>query len=164
MKVILSSFIVLISFCFILNGGISKDWIGKQAPEFSLKTLEGDTLVSLRKYRGSVVVIDFWATWCAPCKRSLPALEYLESLYPNKIKILAINIDDSKRNALDFLEKYKLNLTTLYDAKKEVVTKYDVPGMPSAVIIDKNGIIQFLHLGYTEDQLKELRKNIEKLL
>jgi len=164
MKVIWFLLIIIISFYSILAGGIGKDWIGKQAPEFSLRTLEGDTLVNLKKYRGKVVVIDFWATWCAPCKKSLPALAYLESLYLKKVKVLAINIDDSKSNAIDFLKKYKLNLTTPYDAKKKVVAKYDVPGMPSAIIIDKNGIIQFLHLGYTEDQLKELRKNIEKLL
>ena len=137
--------------------------IGKPAPTFTLKTINGRSAISLDDVRGKVVIIDFWATWCAPCRRSLPRLAALET-GNSSLKLLAINVDDDRENAVDFLRRYHLNLTSLYDETKLVADRYDVPEMPSALIVDKLGVVRFVHAGYNESDIELMKKEIEGLL
>src|SRR5512146_965582 len=115
---------------------LGPEMIRKPAPSFTLKTIDGHGTRSLSDMRGQVVIVDFWASWCAPCRYSLPRLAALESRLQG-VKILAINIDDERQNALDFLKHNRVMLTSLYDETKHVVGTYDIPAMPSALIIDK---------------------------
>ncbi len=142
---------------------LGPEWTGKPAPDFTLKTIDGRASLSLHELQGSVVVIDFWASWCAPCRRSLPLLASLEASRKG-VKVLAINIDDERKNGVEFLKRIRSSLVALYDEQKKVVTKYDVPSMPSAIIIDRHGIVRFIHAGYTENDLAEFRKEIDALL
>jgi cytochrome c biogenesis protein CcmG/thiol:disulfide interchange protein DsbE len=142
---------------------LGPEWIGKPAPGFTLKTIDGVSDLSLEDLRGYVVVIDFWASWCAPCRRSLPGLALMESGMKG-VKVLAINIDDEPQNGIEFLRRNRVSLIALYDRDKKVVSRYDIPAMPSALIIDKKGIVRFLHPGYTADDLESFRKQIEGLL
>jgi thiol-disulfide isomerase/thioredoxin len=136
------------------------DWVGKSAPDFTLKTIDGTSDLSLKDFRGSVVVVDFWASWCAPCRRSLPELASLEA---RGVKVLAVNIDEDRKNGVEFLKRNNINLRALYDGKKAVASRYDVPAMPSALIIDKQGIVRYLHIGYGAEDLKEFKQQIERL-
>jgi thiol-disulfide isomerase/thioredoxin len=156
---------VLVIFIFgfsILPAGES-NWIGKAAPDFSLKSLDGKSTVALSDFQGKVVLLDFWATWCAPCKKTLPELAVLESRMKG-IQFLAVNIDDHKRNAIDFLEKYGLQINAPYDAKKKVVSRYDIKAMPTLFIIDKKGVIRFSHTGYRPADIGKIEREIKKLL
>jgi thiol-disulfide isomerase/thioredoxin len=142
---------------------LGPEWVGKPAPGFTLETIDGKADLSLQDLRGYVVVVDFWASWCAPCRRSLPELALLESGMKG-VKVLAINIDDERQNGVDFLKRNRVSLIALYDREKKVVSQYDIPAMPSALIIDKKGIVRFLHMGYTADELEVFKKQIEGLL
>ncbi|MFN0159347.1 MAG: TlpA family protein disulfide reductase [Bacteroidota bacterium] len=157
-------FILAWHFCATASGlALDPEWVGKTAPEFTLKTLDGKRSVSLSDFRGQVVVIDFWASWCAPCKRSLPQLDAMETSMKNVV-ILAVNVDDERRNGMEFLKQHRIQITALHDEGKDVATAYDVPAMPSALVLDKRGIVRFIHAGYTDGDIQEIKKQIQGLL
>ena len=152
----------------ILAGSVSLfagpfDQDEKAAPDFKLKMLEGPDSVTLSSLRGKVVLVDFWASWCPPCKKSLPLLAKLDNKYKN-LNVVAINIDDEKENARQFLQKLKVELTVVHDTDKIVVSQYDVPELPTAYLIDQYGKIKMVHSGYNEEQLKKLEFTIRGLL
>jgi len=161
MKLIIRTITVLAIVNFYLYG-LGPASVGKMAPDFKLKDLKSGEYISLQDYRGKIVILDFWATWCAPCKESLPELERLAT-ENQLLSVLAINIDDKKDNALQFLKKYDLQLTALFDENKEVVGMYEIPAMPSAIIIDQEGYIRHLHLGYNKNHLENIQKEIEEM-
>jgi len=148
--------------------------VGDIAPLFTLPTLHtsvrdtgvlaGDT-VSLKDLRGKVVFVNFWASWCGPCRKELPELDKLRRQYQkNGLVILAINIDKSKKKALSFLEKQPNKLSILLDPKKKVASLFKVRGMPSSFVLDSRGIIRYIHLGYSEKDTTKWRKEVETLL
>ncbi len=138
-------------------------WVDQPAPEFELAMVSGNGKLSLKDYRGKVVLLDFWASWCAPCKKSLPELQNLEAKYEN-LQVVAINIDDNRQNARRFMKKQALDLTVVFDAKKSVAKTYDISEMPSAILIDRNGVIRHVISGYTKNQIKELEIVIDELI
>jgi cytochrome c biogenesis protein CcmG, thiol:disulfide interchange protein DsbE len=142
---------------------IGPEMIGKPAPVFALKTIDGRSTVSLQDCRGKVVIIDFWATWCVPCRRSLPRLVALEA-GTSSVKLLAINIDDERENAIEFLKRNRIKFASLYDETKRVASQYNVPEMPSALIVDAHGVVRFVHAGYNESEIDSIRKEVESLL
>jgi thiol-disulfide isomerase/thioredoxin len=141
---------------------IGPDWIGKPAPNFRLKTVDGRATLSLSDLRGYVVIVDFWASWCTPCRRSLPLLSLLES-GQKKVKVVAISVDDDRENAVDFLKRLRVKIIALHDAEKHVADEYSIPVMPSALILDKKGIVQFVHAGYTEADIDQFQQEVEGL-
>lgn len=139
------------------------DLIGKKAPDFKLKSLTDNSEVSLSGLRGKVVLVDFWASWCAPCKISMPVLEKLSQKYKN-FTVIAVNIDDDKANAIKFLKELKLKVNAVHDSSKEVVSAYNVPEMPTAYLVDQYGKIQYIHSGYSEEGIKKLEFAIRGLV
>ena len=142
---------------------LGPEMIGKPAPSFTLKSVDGRTSLSLADLRGQVVIIDFWATWCVPCRHSLPQLATFQSAQQG-VKVIAINIDDERANAMDFLKHNRVKLTALYDEAKNVVGTYDVPAMPSALVVDKRGVVRFVHGGYTERDIPAIVREARSLL
>ena len=161
-KKVLFIFVLLLFLTSTLSAGIL-DQMGKEAPDFKLPKLNSSDTVSLSELRGKVVLVDFWATWCPPCKKSLPFFEKLDNKYKN-LQVIAINIDDDKKNASQFLEQNNLKLTAVYDADKSVVGAFDVPVMPTAYLIDQYGKIQYIHSGYSEENMKKLEFAIRGLV
>ena len=109
---------------------------GQTAPDFALKSSTGENL-RLSEYRGDVVMINFWATWCGPCRQEMPLLDELYSRY-NRVgfNLLGVNIDDDSRRAMQMVEELGVNFPVLFDARKEVSKLYEVEAMPVTVIVD----------------------------
>lgn len=157
--------LILLMSCWYFMGPAANsfsEWVGTPAPDFTLKTISGKSTISLSDYKGTIVLLDFWASWCAPCQRSLPELQKLEEKFEN-LKILAICIDDKQETGLEFMRRHQVDLSVLFDEKKKVAETYNVESMPSALLIDQDGIIRFALSGYTEKQLSQLRNEIDKL-
>lgn len=156
-------FVAVFALRYSVALALGPEIVGKPAPSFSLKTIDGRATLSLSEMRGQVVIVDFWASWCVPCQHSLPELAAFETSLKG-LRVLAINIDDERQNALEFLTRNRVKLTSLYDENKHVVGSYDIPAMPSALIIDQQGIVRFVHGGYTERDMPIMMKEARSLL
>ncbi|PKL84140.1 MAG: hypothetical protein CVV24_01270 [Ignavibacteriae bacterium HGW-Ignavibacteriae-3] len=140
---------------------IKKTMISQPAPAFTLADLNGNS-VSLAEMKGKIVIIDFWATWCGPCKASFPGMQKAVNKYaddPN-VKFLFVNtwennVDDKKKNAQDFITQNKYTFHVLLDNDNKVIESYKVSGIPTKFIIDKEGNIRFKAVGFdgSDDKL-----------
>lgn len=127
--------------------------VGSQAPDFELTSLE-DESIRLHELRGKIVVINFWATWCEPCKVEMPFFEELYSDSQKQLEILAINFDEPQQKVQEFADEYNLSFPVLLDPGARVQEIYRVRGYPTTYILDENGIIRYHHIGLiTEEQI-----------
>ena len=125
------------------------------APDFTLKSAEGRNL-RLAEQRGQVVLVNFWASWCGPCKVEMPHLNKLYDKYrASGFTLLAVNIDDDARTGAATAAKWGLKFPVLLDADKHVSKLYDLGSMPATVLIDRDGKVRHLHRGY-RDGVEEL--------
>lgn len=139
---------------------------GEAAPEIGLTDLSGKA-VKLSALRGKVVLVDFWASWCAPCRESLPALERLARSYADKgLVVVGVNIDKTPEVARSFLAKNKLVLSfpVVHDKKHEVAARYEPPTMPSSYVVDKEGRVRGVHAGFKASDANKLEAEIKALL
>ncbi len=126
----------------------ASDLAGKPAPDFALKSSTGANL-RLSEYRGDVVMINFWATWCGPCRQEMPLLDQLYSRYQRVgFSLLGVNIDDDSSRAMDMIHELGVSFPVLFDARKEVSKLYDVDAMPVTVLVDREGNVRYVHKGY----------------
>ena len=118
------------------------------APAFTLPARGGGTL-DLSKYKGQVVMINFWASWCGPCRQEMPLLENIYQKY-NKLgfTLLGISIDDDSKTAEDFLKKVPVSFPVLFDTQSKVSGLYQVQGMPTTIFIDRKGNVRQIHESY----------------
>lgn len=141
---------------------IKSKMINEPAPDFKVTDLNGKE-VSLKDYRGKVVVLDFWATWCGPCKSSFPGMKEVVDKYSkdNNVQFLFVNswerVKDKKSNAEEFIKKNNYPFHVLLDENNSVIEKYGVSGIPTKFFIDKNGEIRFKSIGFSgnTDQMVE---------
>lgn len=134
---------------------------GEQAPAFSLPGTGSS--VSLDAYKGQYVYVDFWASWCAPCKRSFPWMSSLQQRYAGKgLVVVAINVDANRADAERFLASTPAGFTVAFDPGGETPRKYAIKGMPSSVLVDPSGKIVFKHAGFTGDTPRELDAKIRQ--
>ncbi len=132
---------------------------GKSAPDFKLKTLDGKQ-VSLSGLRGKVVLINFWASWCPPCKEEIPLFEEVYKKYRDKgFEILAISTDSSIDALKDFLKDHKISFTVLLDNGK-VSNLYGIQGLPTSFLVDREGKVVKVKLG----KYKEIERDLKKVL
>ena len=121
---------------------------GQPAPDFALKSSSGENL-RLSEYRGDVVMINFWATWCGPCRQEMPLLDELYSRYQRVgFNLLGVNIDDDSSRAMDMIDELGVSFPVLFDSSKEVSRLYQVDAMPVTIIVDRDGNVRYLHQGY----------------
>ena len=136
---------------------------GDKLPDLAGFHLEGKPPDDLK---GKVVLLDFWASWCPPCKASFPAMEQLKTKYGGDgLTIIAVSVDEKRENMERFLSEMKVSFTTLRDAEQKLVAAVDVPTMPTSYLIDRSGTVRFVHVGFESAQTpKDYAKEIEQLL
>lgn len=165
----LRSFLLALSLAVSLVGaGGGAAWAiepGQKAADFDLPALQGGR-VSLRQHQGKVVLIDFWASWCEPCKRELPELEKLgRELGPRGLVILAVNIDEQRANAERMARQLGLTLPVALDPDGKVAGTWDPPKMPTSYLVDRKGVVRFVHAGFDgPPDVARLRRELEQLL
>jgi thiol-disulfide isomerase/thioredoxin len=127
--------------------------VNSPAPDFSLQTLSGDT-VTLSDYAGRVVLINYWATWCIPCRAEMPLLQKYADQYPDKLVVLAVNNGEREVDVEAFIREQDLTLPVLLDPDAAVSDLYRVRGFPTTMFIDRDGKIRYQHIGIlSEDRL-----------
>ena len=138
---------------------------GAPAPGFRLPAFADGQQVSLADMRGKVVFVDFWASWCSPCRQSLPLYDKLREHYaPADFTIVAIGLDEDVADAKAFLAEHPVKYTTLQNPQGDVAKAFDLKGMPSSYLIDRDGIVRARHVGFEAKDIDALRKEIEGLL
>ncbi len=140
---------------------------GKKAPDFTLKTLEGENFQLSQNLGKGPIVINFWATWCIPCIEELKHMKKLYHTYSKKeVQFLAISIDDPKTvgRVGSFVKSHNYPYKILLDTNNEVIQLYQGKVPPYTVLIDSEGLIVYTHVGYRMGDEKELEKQIKKLL
>src|SRR5579859_6099457 len=136
------------------------------APQFTLDS-RGGPKVSLAQYKGQVVMLNFWASWCGPCRQEMPLLENIYSKY-NKLgfTLVGVNVEPDSKAADDWLKASPVPVTfpVGYDTKSQVSRLYDVTGMPSTVIVDRKGNLRYIHHGYKPGDENEYMNTIRQLV
>ncbi|MGJ8686623.1 MAG: TlpA family protein disulfide reductase [Spongiibacteraceae bacterium] len=154
-------FVALLTLISSVSHALNK---GDTAPYFSQPKLSGSGEVSSYSLLGKVVYLDFWASWCGPCRVSLPAMNTLyRELAADGLVVVAINMDESKPEAEAFLQRYPLQYPVLQGQGK-VAERYGVQGMPVAFLIDRSGVVRDIHYGFRPGDQQRMREKITALL
>ena len=134
------------------------------APDFTLRGADGRN-VRLDELRGQVVLVNFWATWCGPCREEMPRLDTLYQKYRKSgFVLLGVNIDDNPATALSTAQKLNVSFPILLDTDKKVSKLYDLSTMPSTVVIDRDGKVRFLTRGFRDGTERDYEQQIRGLL
>ncbi|MBL4712514.1 MAG: TlpA family protein disulfide reductase [Gammaproteobacteria bacterium] len=150
----------LIIYCLIAPSSAFSET--QKAPNFSLPGQ--NKTINLSQYKGKVVYLDFWASWCGPCKRSFPWMNKLQKQYGRDgFKVVAINLDTSRKDAEEFLTKIPANFDIAFDKKGTTAKTYNIKAMPSSFLIDKKGRLVHKSIGYRNAEKKIIEQKIQQL-
>ena len=140
--------------------------VGDTAPLFTLPGIHSDqTAISLETLRGKTVYVDFWASWCAPCLRSMPLINDLYNRYKDQdFEVIAINVDDPIEDGQDFLLDNQFDYLIAADTDNSVLNEFGVIGMPTSFLIDKDGIIHMIHTGFRGNDIEIIEAAVVELL
>lgn len=138
---------------------------GDSAPDFQAPTLKEGRTLSLESFRGRVVFLDFWASWCAPCATSLPILDGLRTEFGAEgFQVLAVNVDRDPRKAEDFLAKRPVGYPSVSDPEGKLPIRFGIETMPTSFLIDRQGVIRYVHRGFRKGDEDTLRAQIRALM
>ena len=147
------------------GGGEKHPLLGAPGPAFKIDSVNGQGKIDLAALKGKVVIVDFWATWCEPCKKSFPKLQDLSTKYKaSGLEIVGISEDEDNKGIADFGKTYGAKFPLGWDNGKAVADKWKPPNMPSSYIVDKTGVVRFVHMGYHDGEENEIEKEVKSLL
>jgi thiol-disulfide isomerase/thioredoxin len=134
------------------------------AENFTLKSASGEN-IRLSEYRGQVVLINFWASWCGPCRQEMPHLDAIHKKYePMGFTVFGVNVEQDRKMADKILRDIPVSFPILFDDSNLVSELYDVDAMPVTVLVDRNGDIRFMHRGYKPGYESEYEKQVRTLI
>jgi peroxiredoxin len=134
------------------------------APDFTLKSNSGDN-VKLSELRGQVVMINFWASWCGPCRQEMPLLDEIHQRYSGLgFTVLGVNVEEDQAAARELLEDVPVTFPILFDSRNEVSEAYDVDAMPSTVVVDRDGVVRYIHKGYVPGDENKYQEVVRELI
>lgn len=162
---IATKFFLAFGFFLMIFGTASKAAnLGERPPLFMVQTADGESF-SLEKYKGKVVYLDFWASWCGPCRQSFPWMNDIHDKYSRQgLEVLAVNLDGNKADAIKFLLESPAKFNIAYDSKALSPRLLGVKGMPTSFLIDKNGRLVSVHVGFNPAQKNDLESEIKRVL
>jgi thiol-disulfide isomerase/thioredoxin len=132
---------------------------------FLLGPSQAATPFDLGSFRGRVVYLDFWASWCAPCRQSFPWMQAMKDAYERQgLAVVAINLDHDRSDAEQFLHRYQPNFPVQFDPQGTFAQQFNVAGMPTSVIIDRHGVLRFTHIGFRPADSKTYEGELRALL
>lgn len=139
--------------------------ISSPAHAVELTQLEGSPVKSADQLHGKVVVIDFWASWCGPCRKSFPWFNQMQQKYQQQgLVVLAVNEDEERADADKFLLQFPAQFAVLFDVAGEVASQYQLQGMPTTLLLDRQGRVRFTHAGFFESKTASYEQEIQQLL
>lgn len=161
----LKTLLHLTGLAVLLSAGIANaDVDAGPAPDFTLKSHSGDNL-RLSEFRGEVVMINFWASWCGPCRQEMPLLDELYTQYqPLGFTILGVNVEEDSTKAKKLLKDIPVSFPVLFDNESEVSKLYKVVAMPSTVLVDRDGNVRYLHQGYKPGYEEHYQEQVRTLI
>lgn len=143
----------------VLGGLAGAALIGVHGPAMAAASLD------LAKYRGKVVYVDFWASWCGPCKLSFPFMQQLVARYPDgEVAVVTVNVDRQRTQADAFLRQVRSTLPVIYDAQGDLAQAWKVADMPTALVFDRTGKMRFRHQGFIPAKVREYEAHVVQLL
>lgn len=138
--------------------------LGAPAPAFELASPDGKQKVSLDRKPGKVTVVDFWATWCAPCHESFPVYERISEQYAGQVVVIGISVDEEPSGIAKFVKETGAKFAIGWDEGQLTSKSYQPPTMPTSYVIDKAGLVRFVHSGFHSGEEQELKAELESLL
>lgn len=155
---------ILMAVALIVSVPVMAAEEGKPAPGFTLESLDGAN-VKLNELRGTVVLVNFWASWCGPCRTEMPLLDELYRQYKDYgFTILGINLDEERSRALKLLDKVPVTFPVLFDPENSTSETYQVDAMPTTVLIDRNGVVRYHHRGYKDGFMDKYEQQVKALV
>jgi len=156
--------LLLAAFLLAMLSLASANEISGPAPDFTLRSNTGKNL-KLSEFRGQVVLLNFWASWCGPCRQEMPELEKLQKRYAKLgFTVLGVNVEEDSSAAKKMLREVRVSFPVLFDTTNSASQLYQVSAMPTTVIIDRDGNMRYLHKGYKPGDERIYKKWIKKLI
>jgi thiol-disulfide isomerase/thioredoxin len=154
---------IAIAFAALLAGNVSARDVGRPAPSFDVPGASSN--VRLSDLKGKVVYVDFWASWCAPCKQSFPWMNEMQAKYgPRGLQIVGVTVDRKREDADKFLASTPARFLVAYDTTGKVAEAYQPKGMPTSFLIGADGVVRAVHVGFREGDREALEREIEAAL
>lgn len=155
---------IVILALFLFNSLAHAGNVAAKAPNFTLKSASGKNM-KLSELRGQVVLLNFWASWCGPCRKEMPLLDKLHNKYKKLgFTVLGVNVEENTRQAKKLLREIPVKFPVLFDTRNKTSKLYKVSAMPSTVMIDRDGNMRYLHKGYKNGDIQVYRKWVKKLV
>ena len=138
--------------------------VGVAAPAFELPGPDGKGKVTLAAHAGKVVIVDFWATWCEPCRESFPAYQGLVDKFGGTLVVIGVSVDEEPSGISAFLTETGARFPIAWDDGQGVSKSYQPPGMPTSYVVDRSGIVRFVHVAYRAGDERQLEDEVRSLL
>jgi thiol-disulfide isomerase/thioredoxin len=150
---------------FMGTGLVSAVDVGQPMPPCAVSPIGQNKNFDLSQYKGKVLYVDFWASWCGPCVKSFPFLnEMHERFNAQGLQIIGVNLDENADDAKAFLAKIPASFTVVADVSKQCAKDFEVKAMPSSYIVDRKGVVHHVHLGFRPGEANGIRELVGKLL
>jgi len=146
------------------QSGSSGELVGAPAPDFSLTPVDGGGAIGPKSFSGKVVIVDFWATWCTPCKESFPAYQRLVDKFGGELVVVGVSVDDDPKGIADFRAATGVKFPLVWDEGQVAASVYKPGTMPTSFLLDRHGIVQFVHQGFRTGDATAIEEHVQTLL
>jgi peroxiredoxin len=146
------------------NAPTTSEKIGAPAPDFSLEPVGGGAPIGPASFAGKVVIVDFWATWCAPCRQSFPVYQRLVDEFGGKLAVIGVSVDDGADGISKFKSETGVKFPLVWDRGQAVAAAYKPGTMPTSFVLDRSGIVHSIHEGFRKGDDATLEQEIKSLM